>query len=170
MLPYPKALNLLKVLRDPKLLATGNRHYMFIPLYPLHGGPGGIHKRERIVLDRKEIGWRGEFRFRICENLPANSELDGKDVVSGAMLMFKPGIVPGDKIEVDINGKTIPADSIQYEWPKDKGQPPLCRFALGSPPAVYGDNYLGLKLIKSTAEAKGDVILNEIEVVVKIGN
>ena len=140
---------------------------MFIPLYPLHGGPGGIHKRERIVLDREKVGRRGEFRFRICENLPANSKLDGNKLVSGAMLMFKPGIVPGDKIEVDINGKTIPADSIQYEWPKDKGQPLLCRFALTSPPAVYGDNYLGLKLIKSADGTKDDIILDKVEAFVK---
>ncbi len=167
MPPYPKTLNLLKVLRDPNLLAAGDRHYVFTPLWGRGSGPGGIYKPERIVLNREKVGQRGEFRFRMCENLPANSELDGQELVSGAMLMFNPGIVPGDEIAIDINGKTIPADSIQYEWPKEKGRPPLCKFALGSPPAVYGDNYLGMKLVKSATGAEGDIVLNEVEVVVK---
>ncbi len=164
------ALNLLKVirgLRDPKAIAAGDRHYVFVPLWSPGAKYAGGTCPEQIVLDRKKLGRRGAFRFRMCENLPADSELDGKKLVSGAMLMLKPGIVPGDEIAIDINGKTIPADSIQYEWPKKKGRPPLCRFALGSPPAVYGDNYLGMTLVKSAPGAEGDVVLDEVEVVVK---
>ena len=118
-------------------------------------------------MDRQKLGERDEFRFRICENLLPDS----------AMLLFRPSIAPGDEIEVDINGKTIPAKDVKYP-PKHKwyhgawaqGRPPLCSLPLNSPPAVYGDNYLGLKLVKSADEAKGDVILDVVEVIVKPGN
>ena len=162
----PKAVGLLKVireLRDPKMVATGDRHYAFFPIW----GPGvrylGGAYPERIVLNRQETGKRGEFRFRMCENLPGSAK------VSGAVLLFRPHIVPGDEIAVDINGHVIAAEHIQYEWHEEKGRPPECRFALTSPPSVYGDNYLGLKLIKSEAGAKDAVTLDELEVIVKTG-
>jgi len=165
--PYPKTLNTLKVLRDPQMVAVGDRHYVFVPLWGPRGGPGRYYRPERIVLNREKVGDRGEFRFRMCEHLPADPKLNGDEVVSGAMVMFKPGIVPGDKIAIDINGTTIPAESIKYEWQNEKGRPPLCTFVLGSPPAVYGDNYLGMKLVRSASGAAGDIVLDEVEVVVK---
>ena len=174
---YPKALNTLKGLRDPKMLAAGDRHYIFIPLwgpdspppmtYGYSGrGPGGTYEPERIVLNRDKIGERGEFRFRMCENLPEDSQIRSEEVVSGAMLMFRPGIVPGDELSIDVNGKTIPVGNISYEWSKEKDRPPLLRFALSSPPAVYGDNYLGMKLVKSASGAEGDIVMDEVEVIV----
>ena len=129
-------------------------------------GPGGTYEPERIVLNRDKMGERGEFRFRMCENLPANSQIRSEEVVSGAMLMLRPGIVPGDELSIDVNGKTIPAGNISYEWSKEKDRLPLLRFALSSPPAVYGDNYLGIKLVKSASEAKGDIVMDEVEVIV----
>jgi len=165
---YPKILNTLKILRDPKMIAAGDRHYVFVPLWDSRGGPGRYYKPERIVLNRAKIGERGKFRFRMCENLPADSKLDGEKVEFGAMLLFKPGVVRGDEIEIDINGTPIPAENIQYEWNNDPDQPPLCRFALSSPPAVYGDNYLGMKLVKSSSSDQGNVVLLDIEVIVKV--
>ena len=165
---YPKALNTLKVLRDPNTVAAGNRHYVFYTLWGPKGGPGGIYKQEQIVLNRQNIGERDEFRFRMCENLPANSRIVGEEVVSGAMLLCWPSIVSGDEVVIDINGKTIPAENIRYEWHHEKDRTPLCRFALSSPPAVYGDNYLGMKLVRSAPSGKDDIVLHEVEVIVKL--
>jgi len=165
---YPHALNTLKELRDPNTVAMRDRHYIFTPLWGPGGrGPGRIYQPERIDLKRDEVGPRGEFRFRMCENLPTDSKIDGGKVEFGAMLLFKPGIVPGDEIAIDINGAPIPNESIQYEWHNDQAQPPLCRFALRSPPAVYGDNYLGMKLVKSASSEQDDVVLLDVEVIVK---
>ena len=86
------------------------------------------------------------------------------------MLLFSPSIVPGDEIEVDINGETIPAKSINTNWPGEQDKSPICRFALSSPPAVFGDNYLGLRLVKSATDADDDIIVDEVEVVVKTDN
>jgi len=165
---YPSKLNTLKELRDPTTVLAGKRHYAFVPLW----GPGGRYLGgaypERIVLNRQQPGQRGEFRFRLCEQLPEKSEFTGKNLVSGALLLFTPSIVHDDEIEVDINGQTIPAEKIKYEWPEGSDKSPLCSFALTSPPAVYGDNHLGLKLNKSAAGANDEIFVDEVEVVVKM--
>jgi hypothetical protein len=167
---YPSDLNTLRILRDPKQVIAGDRHYVFVPIW----GPGvryiGGTYPERIVLNRRETGQRSEFRLRICENLPAKSVFAGEDLVSGAVLLFSPSIVPGDEIEVDINGETIPAENIKTNWPSEQDKSPLCRFALSSPPAVYGDNYLGLRLVKSATDADDDLTVDDVEVIVKTGN
>ena len=166
--------NIFKVLRDPNLLGDEDRHYVFYPLWgTIPGVPDGGYKGEipygpeRIILNRQRLGERGAFRFRMCENLPAESKIDGAELISGAMVMFRPSIVPGDEIEIDINGEKIGAENISYEWSKEKDQPPTCYFALSSLPAVYGDNYLGMKLVKSAPDAKADIHLFEVEVIVK---
>ena len=163
----------LKRLRDPNRLVSEDRHYVF---YPIWGSDGGSqagyqwdfpYRPEQIVLDRRKPGERGEFRFRICEHLPADSEIRGEGEICGAILIFRPGIVPGDELSVDINGKTILAETIECEWFDEKDRPPVCRFALRSPPAIYGDNHLGLTLGKSAPGAKGEIVMNEVEVIVK---
>ena len=50
------------------------------------------------------------------------------------------------------------------------GKRPSCSFPLTSPPAVYDDDYLGLQLFNRAANAKNDVVLEEVEVIVKTGN
>ena len=85
------------------------------------------------------------------------------------MLVCRPSIVPGDELSIDINGTTIPAEQIRCQWHDEEGRLPLCYFALSSPPAVYGDNYLGLALVKSASGAEGDIALHEVEVIVKAG-
>ena len=165
---YPKLLNTLQILRDPQQVAAGDRHFIFTPLWGPDGqGPGKIYQAERIDLKRAELGQRGEFRFRMCEHLPANSQLEGASLQAGAMLICHPGIVPGDKIEIDINGTPIAAESIQYQWKEDSATP-TCRFPLNSPPAVYGDNYLGMKLVKSAPGETNDMVLHDVEVLVKV--
>ena len=59
----------------------------------------------------------------------------------------------------------MPAEQISYEWYADR--PPLGRFALSSPPAVYGDNYLGIELLQSASGAVGEIVVSEVEVVAK---
>ena len=41
---------------------------------------------------------------------------------------------------------------------------------MSSPPAVYGDNYLGLRLVKSATDADDDLTVDDVEVIVKTGN
>ena len=146
------------------MVASGDRHYVFVPIW----APGP--PEEQIILKRQELGGHDKFRFRMCENLPESSKFSGEDLVSGAVLLCKPRIVPGDKIAIDINGHAIAAENINYKWQDEEDKPPLCSFALTSPPAVYGDNHLGLTLITSAADADDDIILDEVEVIVKTGD
>ena len=75
--------------------------------------------------------------------------------------------MPGDEIEFDLNGQRVPPESVRCEWPDSEGEPPVCRFALGSPPAVYGDNHLGMRLVAGAPGARDHVVLHEVEVLVK---
>ena len=193
---YPKALEYFKILRDPQAVAAGDRHYLFLPLWPEDVYGPGVHYRHlpiphvRAVLKRGEPNRRATYRFRICENLPKQIKLRtdkrgryagtfnkvGK--VPGAWLVFRAiGMEPGDEIAVDINGKEVPADRIRHIWHQE-GRPawegrPLppyteCRLPLTAPPGVNGDNELGLKLLKSAAGTKGDIVVDELEVIVNV--
>ena len=51
---------------------------------------------------------RGGIRFRLCEHLPEGSP---------AELLCRPAIVPGDEIEIDVNGQRVAPESIRCEWP-----------------------------------------------------
>ena len=68
--------------------------------------------------------------------------------------------------ELSLTAVAIAAENINYKWQDEEDKPPLCSFALTSPPAVYGDNHLGLTLITSAADADDDIILDEVEVIV----
>lgn len=159
---YPQSFNQLKKLRDPKRLAEGDRHYVITPLWGASGagsrGASDTYQPEVIELSREpaQLGKRATMRFRMCENLKEE-----------AALTFKPWITRSDEIAVDINGTKIPAEDIRFEWPEEPNQPPVAHFPLTSPPAVYGDNQFGLRLIKSDPNADTPVLMYEVEVVVK---
>lgn len=84
---------------------------------------------------------------------------------------------PGDELSVTLNGTEVPAEDIRHIWyqegrPHWEGRtlPPFteCRMALTSPPGIYGDNILGLRLLQSTAHANDDIVVDELEVIVHV--
>ena len=191
---YPKALAYFRTLRDPQAVADGDRHYLFFPVFPHelrpHGYRGCAVPHRRAVLKRSGLNRRAEYWFRICEHLPESVELPmgarglyeglfnkaGK--VPGVWLIFRAmGMRPGDEIAVDINGQEMPAENIRHVWHQE-GRPgwegrPLppyteCQLSLTAPPGVYGDNYLGLKLLRSANGAEEDLVVDELEVMVHL--
>jgi len=163
---YPAALRYLRELKSPEsIAASGDRHYLFLPLWAEGRGISDIYEREEIVLSRREIGQRGEFRFRVCEDFPADPILPLADEGSG-LTFFALGMLEGDEVGVDINGEAIPAERLRWKW-YDDDRPPSCTIALSSPPFVYGDNYLGLKLVKAAGEAEGEIIVERLECMVR---
>ena len=168
---YPKALNYLKELRSPeRIAAAGDRHYVFLSLWANRregSGVSGIYKQEEIVLKRDRVGARDAFRFRVCEHFPAAPILPLTEKSSG--LTFSPvGLARGDALAIDINGKAIPPEHIRWTWYDEKDQPPSCKIALSSPPFVYGDNDLGLKITKNADGAEGDIIVEHVECMVRV--
>ena len=162
---YPQAMQMLKQLRDPDLLKTGSRHYVFAPLWGPDGiDPTGTYMPERIELKRAAPGPRGEFRFRLCESV-ASWATDEEPRVT---LAFWPTIGPEDVISVDVNGEVISGVDIEYHWPDDPRQPVHCECLLDPALLRYGDNVLGMRLIKSAAESEGDIVLHEVEVHVDV--
>jgi hypothetical protein len=99
-------------------------------------------------------------------------------------------MTPKDQCAVRINGSAIPADRIRrsnserrldMKAPVDPtsrthaGEPLVpdmperfCtfRFQLKAPPAVYGDNWLEVMLTAADPAAEGQIVIDEIEVLV----
>ena len=188
---YPKMLDYFKILKDPQALAEGARHYLFYPLWPRRS-PSDTIKNDRAVLSRSEAGERVTYRFRICERLPETVELaiNSQELYEGAYnkagkahgvrVIFRAiGLVPGDEIAVDVNGEKIVAENIRHIWHQDgrsgwDGRPLPAytefQFMLAAPPGIYGDNQLGLKIIKNASGAEGDIVVDEVEVLVQPKN
>ena len=191
---YPRALERFEVLRDPDIVASGNRHYLFHPLFPEENFPNGYRgvpiAHDKAILSRSNPDQAAEYRFRVCENLPKDVDLPVGHVgrysgnfnsagkIPATWLVFRAiGMEPGDELSVTLNGTEVPAEDIRHIWyqegrPHWEGRtlPPFteCRMALTSPPGIYGDNILGLRLLQSTAHAKDDIVVDELEVIVNV--
>ena len=185
---YPMMLFEMDELRDPERVAQGRRHYLFEPM--LAGskifGDGraatGALKADRAVVSRDEPGATGTYRFRICEDLSN---------VRRASLVFRGyHMTDRDEIEVRINGTEIPGSSIRSHGNEKRidmaaavdrssngtlGVSPVPEipgpwmtywFRLTSPPAVYGDNEIEVKLTSGDPDASEDILIDEIEVLV----
>jgi hypothetical protein len=167
---YPAGLNYLNELKSPEsIAASGYRHYVFLPIWAnTNGGPSGIYENEEIVLSRRDSGKPGEFRFRVCEDFPTDPiPLTDK----GSGLTFIPvGLEEGDELAVDINGTAIADQHMRWTWYDGGGRPPLCKIALSSPPFVYGDNYLGLKIIRDADGAAGDITVGRLDCIVRVSS
>lgn len=162
---YPQALQMLKQLRDPDLLRKGSRHYVFAPLWGPDGiDPTGTYIPERMDLKRDASQRRGQFRFRLCERV-THEENGPQPKVT---LAFWPTIRPEDVISVDVNGQMISAVDIVYQWPEDPQEAVRCECPLDPALLRYGDNILGMRLIKSAPEGEGDVVLHEVEIHVDV--
>ncbi len=193
---FPKALDYFHTLRDPQAVAKGDRHYRFEPVFPKEMHPekyrGCAVEHRRAILKRDVPGATATYRFRLCEHLPGKVELpmDGRGAYSGeynaaghvpgVWLVFRAmGMCPRDQIVVEINGREISTDDIRLTWhqhgrPRWKGRslPPYteCEFDLTAPPGVYGDNVLGLRFVQSAGEGKGDIVVDEVEVIVNVND
>ena len=163
---WPKALEYLTALRDPKAVAAGDKHYLFYPLH-LNKCPTGARKHQVIELTRSDQPPAGSTRLRIADDL-ADSRWQ-------ATLEFKvAGMVEGDKLSVAINGKPYADNKVQRSLDAD-GQSKnegreiapfyLYHVNLSSPPAVFGDNTLQLQLKNSTGTE--DLVAQEFEVRVR---
>ncbi len=170
-------------LKSPQsIAASGDRHYVFLPLWgDWNGGRGmaELYEKEEIVLSREEIGQRREFRFRVCEDFPAEPILPLTDESSGLTFTAK-WLLRNDEIAVDINGEAIPSEHMRWKWFNDVRPPsptrpghPSCTIALSSPPFIYGDNVLGVTITKAAEGVEGyidDIVVERVECMVRAQN
>ncbi|MEE3373307.1 MAG: family 10 glycosylhydrolase [Planctomycetota bacterium] len=162
---YPRALQTLTQLRDAKALSSTDRHFVFHPLWGPQGrGPSRTYQPEKIVLPRTPLNRPGDFRFRLCAQLPSRPA--NQDAGRMPQLLFKPHMRRGDTVAITINGQAIASHQITFTWPDDDASPPTASFNLFSPPAVYGDNTLTMQLTGNAPDATEPVSLFEIEVTV----
>ena len=160
---YPLALSYLRDLRDPATVASQPRHYRY---HPLWGGTSliGAVKADKIILTR-EVGSTGRYRFRLCEGNTRGTQ---------AILYFSAqGLLPEDEIGVELNG--VEVHHLQRVFHPDgrletfgRPLPPFSSvwFNLNQVQLNNGDNHLAVQLTYSSPDAKSDVIIDEVEVVV----
>ena len=187
---YPMMLQDCIELRDAHLPSHGDRHYVFEPIWAGCRGFGegravtGTLKADKIVLKRADPDANGTYRFRICE--------DFKQVRRASLLFRGHPMTEKDKIEVRLNGVSIPLAKLRRRNNEhrvdlaapvdvasrtasgevlvpDIGVGPFLTtwFDLTGPPAVYGDNWLEIKLIETDPEISQDLLIEEIEVFIR---
>ena len=101
----------------------------------------------------------------MCEDFPADP-IPLTDEGSGLTFIVI-GLEKGDKLAVDINGTAVASEHLRWTWYDDEGRPPTCKIALESPPFVYGDNHLGLRIVKSAEGGEGHVKVERVECMVR---
>ncbi|MFN0169160.1 MAG: hypothetical protein ACKV22_22275 [Bryobacteraceae bacterium] len=161
---WPRVMSYLTGLRNRKDVAAGERRYMYHPIWP-NGAPTGARNYDLIRLNRTDATPRGSLRLRVAENLKS------------ATMEFKvTGMVESDEIEVEWNGRMIPAGRISRVYvpggqsaKQGRALPAfyLYRMLLSAPPARFGDNELEVRLKKSAGQET--LVVQEMEIAVPGG-
>ena len=157
---WPAALGWLRELRYPEEISRRDRHYLFYAIYKEpRKSPSGFSNDDNIYLDRAKPVLEGSRRFRMAEDF-SNPKLR-------TTVQFKAvGLAEDEKLEIQINGKQVPADYITRVLDKN-GQnvyegdtlPPFYLHIIDmnwettgrKQPLVFGDNQLTVRLIPEDA-------------------
>ncbi len=179
---YPYPMQIFHQLRDPEIIAAGERHYVFDATWggvEGFGGEGraatGTVNANRLVLPRQE-GASGTYGLNLYEDL---------SLASGAVLLFRGfGLLENDDLEVSLNGQAVPdrdvgrtrATQTPIDWGhvreaggqkikcipeqarvefRPDGEPPFSTrwFGLNESMLRRGDNCLEVRLTKSDPAA-----------------
>ena len=160
---YPMALSYLREVRDLNEMGKKLRHYRF---HPLHGGPAptGAIKDDKIVLERR-AGAGGSYRIRLCERFAADMDV--------SVTLSAHHLVPEDEIAVRLNGTEV--HGVHRTFHPDgrlekfgRPLPPFSSILFSPEPGTLQgwDNDVFVQMIQPASGAEGDVIIDEVEVVV----
>lgn len=156
-------LSYLRGLRNPQDLFRQVRHYRFHPLW-CGSNRTGFEKNDRLVLPRQS-GARETYRFRLCGELADSDRVE--------LYFTAQGLVPEDKIRVDVNGvevvelkRVFHADG-RLET-RGRELPPFSTgfFDVDGRVLTGRDNDLGVRLTKSARATDEKIVIDEVEVVV----
>lgn len=171
MLPRLRALT---PMRDPEMLCEYDRDYRFFQRRPVvaAANEGALHY-DVIHLDRSE-GVGGTFMFRLAEDLTDSN-------VVATMQFIAVGANEHDDLKVALNGQDVTPQNISrlYFWdgtqrthPQQRDQAEhepyyLYSLPLASPPIVFGDNELALRM-GTIAGGKSMVSIEDVRVTVHV--
>jgi len=128
-----------------------------------------VAKYQRIVFDRKEGASGDATTIRLYESNP-------KPARTLTMQFKSLGIADGDRLKVEINGHTVPADSVKRTFDADgqnarQGRPcgPFHRhvFRLKHEWLKSGANRLRVTLAHDSGQGGKQIVAKEFEVLVK---
>ena len=171
---FPGSLAILRELKDPEAVRSRHRTYLFRSMLggvDYHGAPGmastGAIKDDKIVLSRETPGVRQEYRLRLCEQW---------DEIGYAYAALRAQhLRPGDNLAFDMNGVTIPDESVRRMWHESGRSTNIGRplpayssliFDLNPDDMIDGDNTLGVRLTEQEMEVYGDIVIDEIDITV----
>ncbi|MBI3921494.1 MAG: hypothetical protein HY318_08770 [Armatimonadetes bacterium] len=168
---YPGALHFLTGLSLPDNLERGDRHYVYWRCRDISQFPGFLDRHRVMTLDRS-VGAQAEWTLRCAETFDGSTK---------AMVRLNAvNLLPADIIEISVNGKTIPAESIARTFHEEgrtniqEGMklPPYTTvtFRATTPPFEFLTNRLGLKLLGSAEAGSGQITVPEIEIAVSAGD
>ena len=171
---FPGSLALLRELREPDALKKHHRTYLFRSMMggvDYHGAMGmastGVIKDDKIILDRETPGDRQEYRLRLCEQWD--------DIGYSYAALRAQNLRPGDEVTLDLNGATVPDDTVRRMWHQSGRSTNIGRplpaystviFDLNPAHMIDGDNTLDVTLTNQEEEASGDILIDEIDVTV----
>ena len=172
---WPGVLDYLTSVRELSTIETGERHYLFHPMWSGHGGgigPSGMRRDVRILLSRSTRVSAGSLDLRLAED-PRHSH-------TRISLSFKVvGLTKGDKLSVSVNDVSLSDRKVEHTF-LSNGQSAregrllpafdLFQYPLSSSDLKIGDNHFSVA-VDTTASEKGatsdEVIVQEIEIFVK---
>ena len=159
-----------ELIRSPKELLRGVRHYHYVPIWKDHGGtcPTGKHRAQSLQFRIDELGQRLTFIFRMADGR-AGEKLRGT-----LLVRINNGTVY-DVYELDINGKAIGTGKVTVA---DRGlieahgfgsYPPGIdlRVRLEDCPPFAGDNVLGIRWKDKTPELVVTPVMEVLEIMVE---
>jgi hypothetical protein len=172
---YPRALHFLTRVCDPEHLDGGERHYVYWRCRATPQFPGFLDRHRVLTLPRVG-GAQAEWPLRCAEIFDGNGVAAGQASPRALVRFNAVGLLPGDEIEVAVNGQVIPAGCLARRF-QAQGRtnikegmrlPPFTEvvFRATTPPFEFLDNRLGIRFLSSTATTAGEISVPELEVAV----
>lgn len=184
----PMMLFELEELGDPARIASSSKHYVFEPTWDGQLGFGngrtstGALKADKITLNRLHTPSTGTYLFRVYEDLAKARH--------ATLVLRAFNMTDDDTVQISLNGSTISNTEIKHRSDEPRidmaaptdpnsnttsGLPLVAEipdefktfwFTLETPPAKFGENSLEVTLTNTAPNAKGDIVIDEIEIFV----
>jgi hypothetical protein len=156
---------------DAEKAQNQSASYLYLPIWRSEKSPSGIDQTGRTLrFGSGELGQRQVFRFRIADGLE-------QKVIAGRMRFRVYNLHDDDLLQIDLNGMII-ADAACIERRKtnihvaaDRRYPGMhipphiaFEFDLAKCPPMFGDNEMGLTLLKRNPIIDNDCMMEALEI------
>ena len=163
----------IEAISSPEKTWAGARNYHFVPLYKraelpvrnypvneLRASPTGAPV-QIVTLRSNSAGFRQIFRFWMADGK------EGEDLQGKLRVRFLNATLE-EEFALDINGTFIPPEKVEREFEADAELPYVWHEVdLADCPPFCGENELGMTPMRLEGQRKGDVYMEELELIVE---